>query len=44
MPYIRKGKTPSFSVPHMIQIDGFPIHQSDLLILGSWKMTLEDKH
>lgn len=43
MPYIRKGKTP-FSVPHMIQIDGFPIHQSDLLILGSWKMTLEDKH
>lgn len=44
MPYIHKGKTPSFSVPQMIEIDGFPIHQSDLLILGSWKMTLEDKH
>lgn len=36
-------KDPSFAVPQVIQIDDFSIHQSDLLIQGSWKMSLEDE-
>lgn len=44
MQYIHKGKSSFISGPQMIQIDGFPIHQSDLLIQGSWKTSLEDKH
>lgn len=37
-------KAPLFAVPQVTHIDDFSIHQSDLLIQGSWKMRLKDKH